>query len=473
MKLYFSIIIIVITFLGCKKDTPNADLNYAYLGGEIINPTTNFVVLSKDEVVIDTVKLDVRNRFIYKIINLNEGMYTFRHGGEYQMVLLEPQDSLLFRLNTLDFDESLVYTGEGDKKNNYLINHFLENEKEEKKIVKLCQSNPSIYEKHIDSLKDEKEKDLNSFIKRFETTPLFEKIAKANINYSYYSNKEVYPFIHFGKDKAAFLNSIPESFYSFRKDVNYNDTFLSKYYNYNTFLRHNVSNISLKIHDNHSENNSFDRTSICYNLDRLELIDSLISNAKIKDDILHYFTLMYLSKSQNNENNETILKSYLNKSQNDKDKKMISDYVKSLNSIKDGEFLPSTQLVDYDDKEVDIFSLIKEPSVISFWSSAYFSHFKDSHKKLIELKEKYPETRFITINVDNYNIDKSKNILLSYGFDLKNEYQFKNPKEAKNTLAIYPMTKTIIVDRNKKIVNSNTNIFSIHFEDQLLGTINQ
>jgi hypothetical protein len=40
-------------------------------------------------------------------------------------------------------------------------------------------------------------------------------------------------------------------------------------------------------------------------------------------------------------------------------------------------------------------------------------------------------------------------------------------------LAIYPMTKALIIDNRKKIVNNNTNIFAINFEEQLLGLINR
>ena len=142
MKFYLSFLFILITFLSCKNDSNRVAVNYAYIGGEIINPNTNYIVLSKDKIIIDTIKLDGRNRFLYKVKNLDEGIYTFRHGGEFQMILIEPADSLLFRLNTLDFDESLVFTGEGDKKNNYLINEFLQNEKEERHIVRLCQLKP-------------------------------------------------------------------------------------------------------------------------------------------------------------------------------------------------------------------------------------------------------------------------------------------------------------------------------------------
>ena len=87
MKLHFLSLLVILTLFNCKKDGNNSEDNYAYLGGEIMNPNGDFVVLLKSDAVIDTIKLDNRNRFLYKINNLNEGLYTFYHGGEIQMVL--------------------------------------------------------------------------------------------------------------------------------------------------------------------------------------------------------------------------------------------------------------------------------------------------------------------------------------------------------------------------------------------------
>ena len=125
MRSIYITIIVTLMLFSCKKDNKEVAANYAYFGGEIINPYNNYIVLSKGDVVIDTIQLNAKNRFLYKIENLDPGLYTYHHGGEIQMVLLEPQDSLLLRLNTLEFDESLVYSGFGDKKNNYLIEEFL------------------------------------------------------------------------------------------------------------------------------------------------------------------------------------------------------------------------------------------------------------------------------------------------------------------------------------------------------------
>lgn len=472
MKLYFTITCILLALISCKKDNAGTTIDYAYLGGEIINPNTNFIVLSKNEAIIDTIDLDVKNRFLYKVDGLNEGLYTFRHGGEYQLILLEQEDSLLFRLNTLDFDESLVYSGKGDKKNNYFINEFLENEQEMKFIIKLCQLDGSTYQKRVDSLKNSKVKVLKNFTEKYNPSPLFLKIANANIDYSYYSSKEVYPFVHYGKNKTAILKALPDDFYNYRNNINYNDEFLSNHHNYNKFLKYNLSNLSLKIHDTHDNNACFDRKSLCYNLDRLKLIDSLISNPTVKDDLLYHFTKNYLSKSKNEDNNNALLKSYLNKSEGEKGKKMMVRYTNSVNRLKEGAKLPETNLIDYNKNIIKINQLIDSPTVLTFWSHTYYDHFKESHYKLKELKAKYPEVKFITINMDEYSLEKSKRLIENHGFDNTNEFKFKNPEDALEKFAVH-LTKTILVDKNKNIANSNTNIFSIHFEEQLLGLINK
>jgi hypothetical protein len=474
MKLHILGLLIILTLLNCKKDSNTTEDNYAYFGGEIMNPNNDFIVLSKSNVVIDSIKLDSRNRFLYKINNLEDGLYTFYHGGEIQMVLLEAKDSLLFRLNTLEFDESLVFTGEGANKNNYLINEFLENEIQEKKVFKYCQLNPDVYEKRVDSLKVMKLSNLRNFKSKTNTSPLFEKIAEANINFNYYSNKEVYPFVHFHGDKADILKSLPSNFYDYRKEVNYNDDFFRDYYNYNSFLRYTINNLSLKNHLNHNNANvSFKRNSLCYNLDRLKLIDSLVINNSIKNELLNQFTANYISKSTNTEENNAVLNYYLSKSSDEKGKIMMKRLARSLNNLKEGANFPNVKIVDYNNSEFEINDLIKTPTVICFWSDIYYDHFKESHYKIKELKSKYPEVKFMFINIDENGLDKTKASLRKNRFFLEDEYMFKNPKESKEVLAIQPMTKTIIIDKDHKIINSNTNIFSNIFEEQLLGAVSR
>lgn len=477
MKFYYLIALITFTIFGCKDDVKKTADDFTYLGGEIIAPINDVVVLSNSDRVIDTLKLNSKNRFLYKFEDFEPGIYSFSlqadDGLEFQMVLLEPNDSIMLRLNTTDFDESLVYTGIGAKKNNYLINEFLQNEIEEKRIYKYCRLNPEDFENKIDSLKALKLKKLNAFKSKYITSELFDKLAVANIDYNYYNSKEIYPIFHYRNNKSSILESLPENFYSYRKNINYNDDFLKDHYNYKNFLTNNFNNLAIKTHIEHGNNKPFNRWSLCYNLDRLVLIDSLILNPETKDNLLYQYAINYLSKSKNFENNDAILNFYLKKSTNEENKEFIRSYAASINNLKVGEKLPKVTIVNYRSEVLDINSLINSPTVISFWSHKHYDHFKESHYKIKELKLKYPEVKFIAINVDECGLKTSSKSLKANQFTFNNEYQFKNPEQSIKTLAIKPMTKTIIIDKYKRIVNSNSNLFSLNFEEQLLGLINR
>ncbi|MFV0566685.1 MAG: TlpA family protein disulfide reductase [Flavobacteriaceae bacterium] len=472
MKLNHLCILFCLALFNCVDDDKTAQSSDAYFGGEIINPNNDFVVISKADKIIDSVKLDKRNRFLYKFENIEQGLYTFHHGGEIQIVLLEPADSLLFRLNTLEFDESLVYTGVGAKKNNYLINEFLENEILEKNIFKFCQLAPELYVKRIDSLKHLKIQKLNTFKNKYETSSLFDKIAQANINFNYYSNKEVYPFVHYGKDKGEFLKTLPDNFYDYRKKVDYNDAFFKDHHYYNTFLRHSFNTLALKKHA-HSQNKKHTKGALCYHLDKLNLVDSLVSNPTIKNDLLRYYTLNYLSKSTDVEANDQLLNSFLSKSSDIESKNELKRFATAIANIRSGAKFPEIALINHSGNEVEINKLLKKPTVITFWSHVFYDHFKESQYLLGTLRKKYPDVHFITINIDNYGIDKVKKSLVSNRFALDNQYVFKNPEITKEFLAIQPMTKTILIDKHKKVINSNANIFSVNFEEQVLGLINR
>jgi hypothetical protein len=130
-------------------------------------------------------------------------------------------------------------------------------------------------------------------------------------------------------------------------------------------------------------------------------------------------------------------------------------------------------LINAQNSDLDFNSLIKRPTAVYFWSLKFYEHFKDSHYKVNELKIKYPEIDFIAVNIDEQNIKIFEKTLKNNRFSVINEFQFKNAEESKHILAIYPMTKVIIIDKDHIIVNSNANMFSNNFEEQLLGLISK
>ncbi len=80
--------------VGCKN---KVETDTAYFGGQIINPKSDKIYFYKNEELIDSAKLN-NNRFLIQLKKFTHGLYTFKHGNEFQYVYMQPSDSLLIRL---------------------------------------------------------------------------------------------------------------------------------------------------------------------------------------------------------------------------------------------------------------------------------------------------------------------------------------------------------------------------------------
>ncbi|MFT5239001.1 MAG: hypothetical protein ACI9M9_002619, partial [Flavobacteriaceae bacterium] len=109
MKKKLLLLIFSISIISCNSSEERA-VDYSWIGGEIVNPHSDYVLLFKNNYLLDTIKLNSKNFFSYKTENKKGNLYSFRN-GEFQIFYLEPGDSLMLRVNTIDFDESLSYSG--------------------------------------------------------------------------------------------------------------------------------------------------------------------------------------------------------------------------------------------------------------------------------------------------------------------------------------------------------------------------
>jgi hypothetical protein len=455
--------ILTITFFGCK--TNENSCGQAYFGGEIINPNNDFLVLYDNTAIIDTLYLDENNRFAIPLENLNPGLHSFIHGGEYQIVLIEPNDSILLRINTLDFDESLVFTGTGAKKNNYLLNLFLTLESEHKTMYRFSKLEPEQFLLKIDSLRIDKFNKLNSFIDKHQYSDLFNKVSNAIIDFSYFGHKELYSFRHYGIYKLKNnYNSLPQDFYAFRKTINYDDEDLKDFSPFYIFLFQHVNNLALGNYFETSKDSIFDRNSIDYNLTKLHLIDSLISNNTIKNNLLKYATRNFLSYSNSEKESDAMFNSYIEKNSNEDHSQYITNLYNSLKRLSSGNKFPEIEVTNHKNETININSLFNKPTVVYFWSKAVKNHFKNSHKRVDEFKKEYPDINFISININSNPFNTWIRMLKQNNCSLDNEYRFRNPQAAKKILSLHYINKVMVVDRDKTIVTSNANLFSSDFK---------
>ena len=115
-----NIIFFIISFICLNSCNIEKRNNKIFFAGQIINPSSNYLLLYKNNATIDCLILDSNNMFKRTYNNLESGIYKIEHIPEYQTIFLEPGDSIWLRVNGTDFKKSVVFSGKGSSKNNFL-----------------------------------------------------------------------------------------------------------------------------------------------------------------------------------------------------------------------------------------------------------------------------------------------------------------------------------------------------------------
>ncbi len=463
-KLLFSLFALLLVACGDKEPEEIR----TWFGGEIINPEADFVVLAKNSVIIDTIALDRNNFFNYEFDTIEPGLYSFIH-REYQLFYIEPGDSIMLRVNTVEFDESLAYTGKGAEKNNFLINMFLHNEKENKYMPKFYQKSAQEFSASVDSMQAVRENMLAKFNQKNNTCDRFNEIAQASINYDNYAKKELYPFAHYGSNHVENITSLPTNFYDYRSSVDYGNGNLYTYYPYYRYLTMYLDNVTYTTYMNRAR---FDRNSWIHSKTKIELIDSIITHDSLKNNLMYAAAERFLIHSKDSVHNSEIAALFTAKNNSNNHTQDLNELLNTCNNMVPGQPLPNQVIATSSSTLKDLRSAINKPTVLFFWSSESSRHNTRIHLKAAEMKEKYPEFEFIGICVGE-NHKKWLKLLEKRKFNPDTEFRFNDSDLAKKQLVINNLNKAVIVDKNGVILENNTNLASSRFELELLGILNQ
>lgn len=451
----------ITTFTSCER-VFEEDNYVAYFGGEIINPQGREILFLKNGKVIDTIYLDEKNRFLHKFDSLAPGLYTFQHLPEYQYIFFDKNDSLMIRLNSHDFDNSLAFCGRGDEKNNFLIDQFLKNETELSNLYELFESNPSSFSKTIDSLHKIRTADYLKRRAEIGWSEGFDSIAKAGVDYTYYYKKELYPMAHQYKTDVKVYDSLPKTFYNYRKSVDFgnpNFTNFTPFVNYVTSLLNNKAFVK--------SNYEFDEFSLEDNIYKLNVADSLIQNQSIKNVVLYNIAYRYLLKGERFFNNQEFINRYMALSTDNEQKAEFKTIYEAVQNLKVGNNLPNVGLVDKNLKPVAVNTLTEgKETVIFFWTTHAESHIQSVHKKVAMYKEKYPNVNFVGININDSDENWQKALKennLNHFTELKST-KFQDIKE---NWVITRVHRSMILNADGTIKNAFTNVFDVNFGKEL------
>lgn len=452
--LFITLSFLLIALTSCNTTKENIN---TYFGGKIINPKTKFVFLYHEEKVIDTLLLNDKNQFLGTYDNLIEGLYYFVHGNENQSLYLEPTDSLMLRLNTWNFDESIVFAGKGAERNNILIDIFLENESENRFSYQLNKLKPTEYKNTVDSIINSKLETYTEYVDLHpnETEKYF-KILKTALTHPIYSRAERYAVNHshfFNKDSFVEIDS---SFYSYREQIDYKDNSLMYYAPYARYITNYLYNLTYEKGHQPMKN----EISSDFTIDLLNIINKKISSQDSKNAFLRRTVLEHFYKKSSCDVNEETFDVFFKLTTNKKDQIQIKKLIKDSKVIRKGDEIKGFSILDFTNQPIDIEDItINKNSVLLFWSKDYVSKAFVS-SRIVLLQKKYPSLYFATIEIDGNNTNKINHI------DIKNQF-FINSKTLKNNFLSSKMNRTILINKNGIVENGYAAISSSNINKQL------
>ena len=447
---------------SCEKDRETPP-DSTFLSGLIVNPELDYVIFSKGNQVLDTVPLDSKNFFVYKTDKITEeGLFIFRH-NETQVFFAEPGDSLVFYLNTMDFDKSLNYSGRGAEKNNLLMTLFLTNVEENKNLSKWYTLPPEEFTEKIDSLKHLKEKEFRNFLSRNkEVSPAFKAVARTAINYDYFSKKELY-----GMANKKRLGNLGPDFYNYRDNIDFENEEFRLYYPYYRFMIRFFDNLVVSKNPFGINRNSYE-----FNIDRLHAIDSLTKGDSIRNSLTRITALRYFYHAKDAKNQASFLGQFKQFNNNPRHIEEIEELSQYAIELSNGKTIPNVSLLTMENTSVQLHDVIKRPTVLYFWNFQSSEQGRVIHRRGEELKSKYPEYDFVGINSDDH-FRKWRTLVENAGYNPKMEYQLETPEISEKVFVLGNISKVIIIDSDKTILDGNNNMFNPDFEQLLLGFLNQ
>ncbi len=431
-----------------------------FFGGEIVNPTSDYVVLYRNDSYIDSVRLDEGNRFAFNLQGIEEGLYHFDHSPELQYLYLQEGDSILIRLNTMEFDESLVFSGKGSAINNFLIEMFLIHEQEEPLIYSYFKLDPDTFDKKIDSLRAMKVDHLNELVAENQFSEKVLTMAKAAVDYNTFIHKEKYPFYHKKKTGEETIHELTGEFYDYRETLDLNNTELAYFKPYFDFIKYHFSNLSyMNCMKYCSTENKAVHDYLHFSKHNLKLVDSLVNEDELRNILFRNIAMDYLlTEHEASKECQIFIDKFGSLSTNEEHKEEIAHLYEGIQSLQPNSNLPELTVTTVDNRKVSIRDISKKKNtVFYFWTASQKGHFRNVLKHVSKLRKKHPEYKFVGISLKT-SFPQWQAMLSEHDLDPESQFYGENFKEIQTGLIIDDLYKCVIT-KDTVVVDAFANLY--------------
>ena len=423
----FIFLFIIFLFISCKNEN-----HPIFFGGKILNKSADKIILNKDDDILNESSIDENGFFQMKLDSISSGLYNFFLQPEFQYVILEKNDSIYIRLNSLDFDESLVFMGNGASKNNFLMDVFLNFEKNEDILNKSFNESFEEYLKEVDSFLVVQRKKFIEFKSNVKISSFAEKMINNALLYPYM--EKVQSFILRRNISEKLWNNI-----KYYYNINFNDNSLAFFKPYIDFIYLYTFNITRK------KNKEIDK--IDFQIDRLNTINELIYDNEIKSKLFRFLAFEVLLKNKHINEKSKFINEFLKISNFESINNEVDELYKNQKRLSPGNIFPQVYFANQNGSILDITTDNKTKKVLFFWSYDQNSHLNLIHQKIFKLKTTFFNHKFYSININESQSKWLDNIISKDVINVRSI----NFEEMSKKLIIDNLNKIFFLDEKSKI----------------------
>lgn len=348
----------------------------AIFSGKIENPLsdkviiTQFVPGSGMEELAQT-SVDASGYFHMKVPVVKGTKLSWENGNQSSSLYLEPGDSIYVNINTEQFDETIVYSGNNPHANNYLAGYFIKFTNDDGgddnhiQIIpqkQILQREPAAFLNLIDSITKVQVDYLNSF--KGKLSPSFYKNEKTRIEYGAVYSKSIFP----GMRKYYSQQSenptelvLPDDFYAYFDDFTFNDDELADHAEYLDAAGYKLNHLSEKKLGFESPFNPEQY------LAQYELVPSFATGKS-----LHTIRMNLISdKLRYRDANELsqVVNAYLSSGADEESKSSLRKQYTEALTLSKGQVAPAFTLMNEKGEEVSLSSFKGKVIYLDFWAS--------------------------------------------------------------------------------------------------------
>jgi hypothetical protein len=449
--------------VSCKKELQNRTI----LRGFFPNAKDSSVILYANDIPIDTAYLDKNKNFIFHL-KITEGkLFNFETEGKYQYVYIEPNDSVVVYANALRFDESISFSGKGAAVNNYILQQSNEMDKQTELMKRFHTLPPILYKETIDSLYEKKKQEYNTFLKSNpQLTDKAKNLLWVSAVFPIYKEMEVYPFMYQDKNRSSMLQQLPADFYNYRKDINYNDVFLEYFRPYYRYMVMYINNLAFTryMYDKHTLVDV--SRELGFHLEKIKIIDSLFAKGSLRDNLYRNAAYAYIFNIQEHIEYKDYFDKFAKYNKDNEHKAELDQVFSNVIELQAGKIPPDFDLIDTKGEPKKFSQIQKtEVTIYYFWSVNQRELSNLIFDRIGQLKRLFPNVKFVGIDIGQDKNQWRRQIQKS---DKTDQYHSINFMDLSQKFLINNINKSLIIDKNGRIISAFEDIFSPNLEKILL-----